>query len=41
MSPLQETRTEALTRGSDLTKVYMWQEGLAERDGEVGAEGRP
>lgn len=40
LSPLQETTTEALTRGSDSSQVYTWQEGLAERDGEVGAEGQ-
>lgn len=43
MSPLRETRTEALTRGFDLSKVCMWAEGLKERDGGEGSglRGRP
>lgn len=42
MSPLRETRTEALTRGFDLSKVCMWAEGLKERDGGggVGVKGQ-
>ena len=40
MSPLHETSTEALTRGFDLSKVCMWEEGLVERDGEVRVEGQ-